>query len=189
MAIPKFHNERLSNLPERYFTALGHLQYAYSMVEVQITCVINLLVLDGYDPKEHRFLFGRVHAVLGGMRMDTAKDTLRRILRVAEAPPALIKYTGIIFAQLSEIQYFRNRLTHYRTSNWTRKRNHFINTDLDTAREQEKAVTIAFGYDALDAARHDLHAISLYLDQSMPDDGEIHLEPPAWQYKPSMLIR
>jgi hypothetical protein len=190
MALPKFHDERSGHLPEDFFLALGHVQHAYTMLEVNLTCQISSLITFGYDPKEHRFLFDRIQAVLGGMRMDNIKDTLKRLLRVMAAPPELLDYVALIFAQLSEIQYFRNRLTHYQTGRWFRKRGPFINTDMGQARERDKIVTFRFEYDALEAARHDLHAIAYYMEQAIPnEDHGIILEPPAWQYKPSMLAR
>ena len=190
MAIPKFHDERLALLPEKYFLAVGHLQYAYTTLEVAIASHLHLIVTAGYDPQDHRFLFDRIYAVMGGMRMDAAKDAFKRLLRVIEAPPEVAAYVGGLFSQLSEIQWFRNRLTHYQTGRWPRKRGLFINSDVGLAREDAKVVTFAFGYDALDAARHDLHAIILYLDQAVPAPGDpVILAPPAWQYKPSMLVR
>lgn len=191
MSIPRFHDERTAHLPERYFLALGHLQYAYTSLEVNLTCQIRQLVLvPPYDDPDHRFLHDRVSAVLGGMRMDAIKDTFKRLLRVMEAPPELVDYIGVIFAQLSEIQYFRNRLTHYSTGRWFRKRGHYINTDIEVAREAPKAVTLAFRHEALEAARHDLHAITYYMEQAIPNDEQgMILEEPAWQYKPAMLTR
>lgn len=190
MAIAKFHDERLGLLPEKFFLALGHLQYAYSTLEVDLTCRIKNLMLDAYDPKEHPQLIDCTSAVLGGMRMDVAKDTLKRILRVLEAPPEIIEYVNGLFAHLTELSYFRNRLTHYHTGRWFRKRGDFINTDIEVAKESDKAVTFRFNYDALDAARHDLHALSYYLDRALPEMGQpFILEPPAWQYKPAMLVR
>ena len=191
MAIPRFPDERLGKLPERYFLALGHLQYAYTSLEVNLTCQIrNLVLLPPYDDPDHRFLWDRVSAVLGGMRMDAIKDTFKRLLRVTAAPPALTEHVNLIFAQLSELQYFRNRLTHYSTGRWFQERGDFINTDIEVAREQTKVVTMRFTYEALEAARHDLHAICHYMEQALPnEDHGMILESFSWQYKPSMLVR
>lgn len=191
MAIPRFPDERNGRLPEKFFLALGHVQYAYTSLEVDLTCQIRGLVLvPPYDNPDHRFLSDRVGAVLGGMRMDAIKDTIKRLLRVMEAPAELIEYVSTIFAQLSEIQYFRNRLTHYSTGRWFQARGPFTNTDIEVAREFPKAVTMRFTYEALDAARHDLHAIAHYMDQAIPnEEQEMILEAPAWQYKPAMLVR
>jgi len=191
MTIPRFHDERNGHLPEKFFLALGHLQYAYTSLEVNLTCQVRSLVLvPPYDDPDHRFLYERVSAILGGMRMAVLKDTIKRLLRVTEAPTELTDYVNVIFAQLSEIQYLRNRLTHYNTGRWFSRRGHFTNTDIEVARETPKAVTIKFTYDALDAARHDLHAIAYYMEQAIPnEDHGMILDDPAWQYKPSMLVR
>lgn len=190
MPIPRFHDERLGWLPEKFFLALGHLQYAYTGLEVNLAHQIKLLVTDRFDPKAYRLLHSQIDAITGGMRMDVAKDTFKRMLRAMAAPAELIEYVNLNFAQLSEIQYFRNRLTHYSTGRWFRKRGDFINTDAGLAKEYQKTLTMKFNYDALDAARHDLHAIGYYLDQAIPDDEQdMVLEPPSWQYKPSMLVR
>lgn len=190
MAIPKFHDERNGGLPEKYFTALGHLQHAYTNLEVQLTCTISELITVGYHPGEHAPLMARTQAVLGGMRMNDAKDTLKRLMRVSEAPPEVIDYLNQLLHQLSEIQFFRNRLTHYMTTRRWKKRGQFLNTDMDVAKEDSKAVTFIFDYDALDAARHDLYLLSRILDEMFDWEGRAFiLEPPAWQYKPSMLAR
>jgi hypothetical protein len=188
MAIPKFPDERLGRLPDKFMKALGHLQYAHTSLEVAIASHINLLVTRGYDPQDNSPLLDRVNAVLGGMRMDAAKDTLKRLLRVSEAPQNIIGYVGRVCGHVTDVSYFRNRLTHHQTTAWFRKRGEFVNSDAGLAREYEKAVTFTFGYDALDAARYDLHAAMNYLDQAIPDIGDpAILEPLAWQYKPSML--
>ena len=131
---------------------------------------INGLVTRGMNPREYPILFDNVNAVLGGMRIDAAKDTLKRLLRVSQAPEEMIDYVNAICAHLSNVTYFRNRLTHYHTSASPRSKGHlFVNTDLGFAREYEKAVTFEFGYDALEAARHDLHAAIHYLDGAIPE--------------------
>lgn len=116
--------------------------------------------------------------------MAVATDTLKRLLRVLNAPTELTEYVSGLLGHLAEISYFRNRLTHYHTGRWLRKRGKFINTDIEVAKESARAIT----YEALDAARHDLHALTHYLDLALPDIGEpIVLEPPAWQYTREML--
>lgn len=190
MTIPRFHDERLGRLPDKFMTALGHLQYAHTTLEVVLSSAINGLVTRGYDPKGHPVLFDNVNAVLGGMRIDTAKDTLKRLLRVTNAPGEMQAYVGLVCAHISDVTYFRNRLTHYHTSGWFRKQGRFVNTDIGMAREYEKTVTFDFGYDALEAARHDLHAAVHYLDEAIPElGGPAHFEPFAWQYKPALIGR
>lgn len=190
MAIPRYHDERLGGLPERFFSALGHLQYAYTSLEVQMACTVSQFITMGYDSAAHFPLIDKVNAVLGGMRMNDVKDTIKRLLRVSEAPHELLDYVSAIFAHLSDIQYFRNRLTHYHTHAWFRKKGTFLNTDLEIVRERGKEVTFTFTYDALEAARHDLHAISDLMGQLFdPELESFALVLPTWQYKPSMLIR
>ena len=190
MAIPRFHDERRGWLPEKFFLALGHLQYAYTTLEVNLAHQIKNLITAGYHHEEHPQLIDRIDSVLGGMRMDVAKDTMKRTLRVMEAPADLTAYVGVLFLQVGEIQFFRNRLTHYGSMKWRTPDGPFVNTDLGLSREANKAVTIRFDYDALEAARHDLHAIIYYLERSIHEAGELSvLEPPAWQYKPAMLVR
>jgi hypothetical protein len=190
MSIPRFHDERLGRLPEKFFLALGHLQYAFTSLEVNLASQIKLLITEPYDPKAYRLLFDQIDAITGGMRMDVAKDTFKRLLRVMDAPPELREYVNVIFAQISEVQFFRNRLTHYSTGRWFWSRGPFVNTDAGLAKEFNKSVTMRFDYEALEAARHDLHAAAHYLEQAIPDDDHgMVLEPPSWQYKPSMLTR
>jgi hypothetical protein len=190
MAIPKFHDERLGRLPEKFFLALGHFQYAFAALEVELASQIKLLITDPYDPKAYRLLHDQIDAVTGGMRMDVAKDTFKRLLRVMAAPAELQDYVNAIFAQVSELQFFRNRLTHYSTGRWFWSRGPFVNTDAGLAKEYNKSVTMRFNYDALEAARHDLHAAIYYLEQAIPDDEHgMIFWPLAWRYKPSMLVR
>lgn len=190
MAIPRFPDERLSRLPEKYFTALGHLQYAYTSLEVQLASITSSYITLGYDPSIHFPMMDKVNAVLGGARMDASKDTIKRLLRVSEAPKEVLEFVTDLFKQIGEIQFFRNRLTHYYTGVRFRKRGTFINTDMDIAREEAKAITFTFTYEALEAARHDLHAIISVLDNLFdPDLDRFDLVLPAWQYKPSMLTR
>lgn len=190
MAIPRYHDERLGRLPEKFFKALGHLQYAFTGLEVQMACIVSQYITVGYDSGIHWPMMNKVDAVLGGMRMDNAKDTINRLLRVSDTPDEVRDFVASIFKQIGEIQYLRNRLTHYHTAAVFRKRGQFINTDAEVAREQSKALFLTFSYDALDAARHDLHAIGGLLDRLFdPDEESVTLQLPAWQYKPSMLTR
>lgn len=190
MSIPKFHDERLGMLPEKYFTALGHLQYAYTSLEVQLSCTICDLVTLGYEAQTHHLLWERVKGILGGMRMDAAKDTLKRLVRIYGAPDEVHSYLGDLLKQLGEIQFFRNRLLHYHTSRRPQKPTVFVNTDLEVAKESPKAITFTFTYAALDAARHDLHLLSSILDEMFDwDQHSFVMKQPAWQYKPSMLTR
>jgi len=190
VAIPRFPDERLGMLPEKFFTALGHLHYAFTSLEVQMASVVNQYITVGYDSSVHWPMQDKVSAILGGLRMETAKDTINRLLRVSEAPQEVQDFVKRIFQQIGEIQYFRNRLAHYHTGRWLRKPGQFVNTDMEVAREKTKTVTFSFSYDALEAARHDLHLISRLIDDLFDFEVEsFDLQIPAWQFKSTMLIK
>ena len=152
-------------------------------------------------PEQYQFLVGidwatEVHQVCV---MNADREVLEQkeikalrllLLRIEPVPPEVTDYVGQMFAQLSEIQFFRNRLTHYHTGRWFRKPGQFVNSDMEVSREPEKSVTLTFGHEALDAARHDLHAITSVMGELFaPDVERFPLVLPAWQYKPSMLTR
>jgi len=131
-------------------------------------------------------------AVLGGQRMATLKDTIKRLLRATKANKKRVAYADSIFKQLGEIQFFRDRLAHHITVR-TDKPDTWENMNFAAVREVSKIEDIRFTLATLAAASSDLHTIrrccgdlfNHYLrkgSESVPDE-------PAWGYKPSMLIR
>ena len=174
-----------------YFLALGEFNTAYTGVEHHFTCCIkNTLSRQMRDDKNEWL----INAIVGSMRMAAAKDTIKRILRVQSAPPSRRALVDKVFAHLGELDWFRNRLAYNATLlRGTDERHMLIHFDYASAKEAEKSQSIGFGPIVLRAASIDMHAIKAMTDDLMSmhhgtiPDGEVAL--PAWQYKPSVLVR
>lgn len=180
-------------LDDDFYLALGRLQESYASLEVDLACAIRNFALSGYHHPNHAPLFNKVTALLGGFRIDGSKDTFKRLLRVTDTPHEVQTYVSDIFKHLGELQFLRNRLSHYLTFNYKGRDTDFdyLNTDMDVAKESEKAISIGFSLEAIVAATEDLEAIPGLLWDALPseDDPSYNLVQPTWQYKPSMLTR
>jgi hypothetical protein len=116
-------------------------------------------------------------------------------LRVLDQPVPVKEYVAAVFAQLGEIQFFRDRLAHHLTSRNVEDPSGatFLNLDIFGVREQARAVTLTFGLTAIEAATADVNRIPFLLsDICQGVTGEAPMPPielPTWQYKPSMLGR
>ena len=132
-------------------------------------------------------------AVLGGQRMSPAKDTIRRLLRATKANAKRTGFVDKLFAQLGEIQFFRDRLAHNLTTLTEGEPHLFINMNFAGIRELEKFEDIVFDVDALEAATLDLYAmralVGQFFNHYMRDGSSAVPSLPPWHFKPSMLIR
>ena len=175
-----------------YFMALGEFYHAYTSLEHHLTCCVRNAVTGhtAAGSKEFRLTV----AVLGGLRMAPAKDTIKRILRVIRADKEVRRFFDDVFSQLGEIQWLRDRLAHHITYCVTTSEPHrWHNEDYAAAREMEKIEGIEFDLATIQNATRDLEAIKFGTDgvitPLLRGDPITALQAPAWHYKPSQLSR
>jgi len=172
---------------QHFFRLLGELHHSYTALEHELTCS----VFAGVTRLEKRD--DAVVAMLGGQRMSPLKDTIKRLLRVTGADVDRTKYVDRLFNQLGELQFFRDRLTHFLTVMSDYNPECWVNMNFTGIREREKMEDIHFNLFALHAATCDLRVMRLLVgpifsyrikgaDEALP-------EIPAWQFEPSMLVR
>jgi len=180
-----------------YYLRLGELHHQYTDLEHHFTCTVRVVVTQKMAGPEQNAI---AYAVLGGMRINPLKDTIKRLLRVLQAPKANRDAVDKVFSHLGDIQFLRDRLTHHLTRPSADGRaGVWVNSDFAGVRELEKSTELEFKLDALSAASADLHALKWYIDDLFNDyvtwaEGfpQKPFDPdgiPAWQYKPSMLIQ
>ena len=174
-----------------YFLALGEFNNAFTGVEHLLTCCVkNTLSREMRDDRNEWL----VNAIVGSMRMSPAKDTVKRILRVQGAPVARRLFVDKVFAHLGDIQWLRDRIAHNATLLRGDDQKHMlISFDFASAREAEKSEFVGFMPPVLRAASHDLVVIKALIDDLMSmhhgSIPETDLKLPAWQYRPSLLVR
>lgn len=170
-----------------FFRLLGEMHHSYTALEHELTCAVFAAVtrLEKRDEA--------VIAMLGGQRMSPLKDTIKRLLRVTGADAPRLEYVDRLFNHLGELQFFRDRLTHFLTVISDYNPECWVNMNFTGIREREKMEDIHFNLFALYAATCDLRALRFLVgpifnyriegaDQELP-------EIPTWHFKPSMLVR
>lgn len=173
-----------------YCAASGRFFHAYTAMEHELNLAIFAAVTRMTKRQKRKEV---LLAVLGGQRMSPAKDTIKRLLRATKANPKRVSFVDQLFAQLGEIQFFRDRLAHNLTTLTDDEPHKFMNMNFAGIRELEKFEDIVFDVDALDSATNDLYAMRALVGQFFSHylrDGSAAVPAlPTWQYKPSMLIR
>lgn len=174
-----------------YYLALGEFHHSYTDLEHELTCIVRNVVTEGMQKHRH---VAAVSAVLGGLRMAPARDTIKRLMRVLGMSREEREAVDKAFAHLGEIQFLRDRLAHHFTTHDDNRPGTWVNDDFAGVRELSKWTTIEFTHLTLRAATADLRAIKVYLDglfcQHITPLPGINLPPfdlnafPAWQYKP-----
>ena len=170
--------------------SLGELHHGYTAVEAELNLAIYVVVTRLSKRRNTSIIM----AVLGGQRMAPAKDTIKRLLRATNASQRKVAYIEAVFAQLGEIQFFRDRLTHHFTHG-TDDPAVWVNVNFAGVKEPHLMEDITFELAALRSASADLQ----YIRQNaanffnhyykLPDESGGTPELPTWQYKPSMLTR
>lgn len=184
--ITRFHK----GLPKEFFLANGYLNHSYAALEVNLRLAVeNLVTIDAEDPTINI----TVPAILGSMRMDVLTATTKRLLRVLNFSPEIQEFFQKYCGQITELQYFRNRLIHHETLYHKSDYGDFYNIDDASAKEEAKVLGLWFDINVMKAAIDDLDmAIDVLLTWdallfNYADNQKLEL--PAWRYKPSMLTR
>jgi hypothetical protein len=172
-----------------FLSVLGELHYSYTRLEHELTCIIFLVATQSGKRSDDVLI-----ALLGGQRMAQLKDTIKRLLRATRASQERIQFADALFLQLGEIQFFRDRLTHYITVMSDYNPECWINMNHTGIRERDRLEDIHFNLFAPKAASIDLRIIAElvpHLFNHYRSRKKVHKLPeiPSWQYKPSMLVR
>lgn len=173
----------------RLFTTLiGDFHLSYTALEHELSCAVYAAVTRMSHQRRDVIL-----AVLGGQRMAPLKDTIKRLLRATKATPKRRDYVDAIFMQLGEIQFFRDRITHYITVMSVYNPECWVNMNYTGIRERKQMEDLHFNLFAPFAAAADLKAMRTLVGgffNHYLKDGSVKLPTlPEWQYKPSMLVR
>jgi hypothetical protein len=179
------------SLPEherrRYWLALGRFVDAFSRVESLAMAVFWRLT--GLDIPTARALFS-------GVRLDAAKDNIRRLLEVQQAPKMLRDEVSAVFAQLTAINAARNDLLHYGPQD--DGQGGMLATNRLVAHDQERAREGVISAEVLDTMSEDLAKIELHLlahlwSGLVPSEDletiQSEARRRAWRYKPAAPSR
>ena len=172
---------------QHFFRLLGELHYSYTALEHELTCAVYAAVTR-FGERDDAII-----AIMGGQRMSPLKDTIKRLLRVTGADANRKAFVDRLFRHLGEIQFFRDRLTHFLTVISDYNPECWVNMNFTGIREREKMEDIHFNLFALHASARDLRVMRLLVggifnyriegaDNKLPDF-------PEWQFEPSMLVR
>jgi hypothetical protein len=184
---------------------MGRLVHAFAVAEDDINRIIHDFAILGRLalPVEKQAI---VHAILGGMRIAVARDTLKRLLRVTGAADSVCAEINRVLGQLGEIQFFRDRIAHNGAFPDFENAGRFYTTNQIAARETEQVEWISFTPAILLDMAHDLELIPYLIDMALaspgerdrhaalaktPEDRQAILDPPSrpWRYRPSQLVK
>lgn len=178
-------NEDVASL--HFFRLLGALHHSYTALEHELTCSVYAAVTR-FDKRDDA-----VVAMLGGQRMSPLKDTIKRLLRVTGADEDRKAFVDRLFSHMGEIQFFRDRLTHFLTVMSDYNPECCINMNFTGIKERDKIEDIHFNIFALHAAACDLRALRLLVGPVFNyrlEGADVELPMiPTWQFDPSMLVR
>ncbi len=191
MEPPEISKEVEQTAYSAYFISLGEFNHAFTSLEHHLTCCIKNSLSRQMREGSDEWI---VNAIVGSVRIGTAKAILKRILKVIKAEKRQMDLLDKLFLQSGEIEWLRNRLAHHATFLRGTDENHwFINTDFASASEEDKSEFVGFQPGAIRLASADLIAIKQAVDDlfsmlhGLIPAREIVL--PTWQYKSSKLIR
>jgi hypothetical protein len=196
-----------------YFSALGRFFHAYARAETSMNSTISNFVDERIGPTQDVRDHVVITALLGGARLAGSRDTLKRLLRVTQAPDETHQEVHRIFLQLGEISFFRDRIAHNGASptNFFEPGTWYSIDNFSNSREFEQLETLYFTPEMLMDMAYDLFRIPSMLSFALSeraraftlrqaDAPEVsptrkgareHLaqlrEP--WRYKPSQLKR
>src|SRR3954454_6243176 len=148
------------DLLERYYGVLGRFIHYFSNAERAVNQAIEDILQDVFSPTFVRGLYPEpnaardrvLRAITGSLRLASARDTLKRLLRVLQAPQNVTDEIDAVLNQLGEIHYLRDRIAHDGVG-WRRdKQDWFTTSNYYGSREHDRVETISFKIEALFAA-------------------------------------
>lgn len=188
---------------QQYYAALGRLMFAFATMEEEVNRLLegyvrnDLLALTKTPPRTAEI----IKALISGMRITAARDTLKRLLRVTDAPPSVEKDVTEILSHLTELTTLRDQLAHHASFPTMLPDGTFQTTNQSSAKEIMKIEWVAFHPRILLAAAEDLEQVPYRLNLALrPSERarlsnlssrreELELLSQPWRYKPGELTR
>tara|TARA_R110000824_G_scaffold400891_1_gene609762 strand:+ start:833 stop:1462 length:630 start_codon:yes stop_codon:yes gene_type:complete len=176
----------------RLCLAVGHLMVGFSRLESVMTTILKLhLALNMGEHKDKRAL-AISSAIYGSMRYTASRDTMKRLIIPERVAKHKVDFLTKLFAQIGEIQIFRDRIAHQLMTPSTRDLGGFwqIN-DMVTTRNVAEPKIWVFDTEVVMKVANDIVKISNRIGSvdvtATLFSGDMDLSPISWQYKPSML--
>jgi hypothetical protein len=182
-----------------YYTSFGKFMHMFSQMEEAINDTLAILV-EISTGTESQLASEIIHSLTGSMRISVARDNFKRVLRILDAPDSVKADTDFVFDQIGQINFFRDRVAHYRVHFQPDDQKWFYTSYPARVSDQEE--TIAFTTEILENMARDLHDIpdrlDVALDPIMSDDYRswfrISDEERAsfrapWLFRPSQLVK
>lgn len=171
-----------------FTTLVGEFHLSFTALEHELSCAVFAAVTRLSSKRRDVLL-----ALLGDQRMAQLKDTIKRLMRATKATERRSRFVDAFFLQVGEIQFFRDRISHYLTVMSDYNPECWVNMNFTGIRERNKMEDLHFNLFALKAAAMDLQEmrplVALFFNHYLRS-GSTHLpELPPWQYEPSMLVR
>lgn len=171
-----------------FITLIGDFHFSFTSMEHELACAV-FAAVTRMSPHQSDVAL----AILGSQRMASLKDTIKRLLRATKASARRIAFVDAIFLQLGEIQFFRDRVTHYITVMSDYDPECWVNMNYTGIREPHLMEDLHFNLFAIHAAAADLKEmrqfVALFFNHHLKGGSRKLPTLPAWQYKPSMLVR
>jgi hypothetical protein len=180
-----FTKEQASHI---FTTLVGEFHLSFTALEHELSCVVFAAVTRLSSKRRDVLL-----AVLGDQRMAQLKETIKRLMRATKATEKRQGFVDAFFLQVGEIQFFRNRLSHYLTVMSDYNPECWVNMNFTGISEREKMEDLHFNLFAIKAASLDLQEmrplVALFFNHYLRSGSTRLPQLPSWQYKPSMLVR
>lgn len=193
---------------QEYYAALGQFMFEFATAEEEISrrladfVIFKLLGLGNGESLRKQEI---VRALMVGMRINSMKDTLKRLLRITDADDKRTAEVSSILTHLSDITALRDQLAHHASYPTMKPDGSFQTTNQSTSKEPMRIEWIEFTPAVLLDAAEDLHRIPYMLSFSISPDGEaekrrlsesselwrqeIEKLAQPWRYKPAGLTR
>lgn len=178
-------------------TQVGHLFLSFANLEGVLAAILKLHMAQNIDPEANKHgSIALASAVYGSMRFSTARDIIKRITATEAQSPQKLNFLIDLFAQIGEVQKFRDMLAHQQLSpaNPSGIDGEWQISNLFTTKDIHNPHVFTFTLDVVNAASGDLMLATSRLGGQVVTEALIdgvvqNLAPIPWQYKPSMLKR
>lgn len=173
----------------------------FSRLEGTLSAMLRLHLLsrmggsvDDMENGKHWNEFFTAGAMVGSMRYQTAKDTVKRMMDIQNITQSIRENIDKVFNQAGDIQKFRDMLAHQSLIRYTDQEPHYwFLSDIATTRAPISTRIWRFHVDTIAYAYDDLGAIHLLFGKGPVVTNDIIPDPdrfselPAWKYRPSLL--
>ena len=131
----------MHNAPwDDYYAALGRFIQMFGRVEAELHRVLKGMIFDLTNREASGLHWEILEAVTGPMRVSGLKDSIKRILRVAQYDEGYCAEFEYAFNHLSDIHFLRDRIVHHGVHDFSDTE--FYTSNDETVREgsQEKCL-------------------------------------------------